>query len=145
VAGTTASPAGPPGAGAARRARLFAAGLIAMLVVTRVPLPWRLSGLAFGVVALYAGIRLLVDLRALRRGGRRLPGRLGVSVGLVLAGLLMLSFLGEAALYPLVAEQDRCRDAALTHQDVDHCQQLLQERQDEIVRRLQGRPARAAG
>jgi hypothetical protein len=145
VASPTPPPTDPLVVAAARRARLFGVGLVAMLAVTQLPLPWRLSGLLFGVITGYAGIRLLIHLAALRRAGRRTSGRIGVSIGLALAAVLMLVFTSEAALYPIVAEQDRCTARALTHTDQQHCQDVFQQRQDEIIKRLQGRMTSAAG
>jgi hypothetical protein len=124
---------------AARNTRLFGIAVLATLVVTALELPWRLSGLAFGGVAVYAGVRLLSDLSAMRRTGRPAPGRVGVIVGIGLTGLLMLLLLGEAALYPWVAEQDRCLARAITHADQEQCHLQLDRHQQDLLRRLGGR------
>lgn len=120
---------------AAARTGLFAVSLLSMLLVTGLDLPWRLSGLAFGAVTIYAGVRLLVDLHALRQLTGRTPRRIGVITGIGLTGVMMLVLMGEAALYPLFADQDRCVSAALTHQDRQECRQEFARRQAELLRR----------
>jgi hypothetical protein len=125
---------------ASRRARLFAIALMATILVAVLPLPWRLSGLGFGGVAAYAGIVLLRDLAALRRAGRPAPGWLGVGVGLGLTSFLLLLYVGQAALYPLLAEQERCLARAVTHLDAAHCRTAFEQRQQEILRRFDTRP-----
>jgi len=123
---------------ASRRMRLFGAALLAVLVVQLLPLPWRLSGLGFGVLAIWTGVRLLSDLAALHRARQPAPGWLAVSVGLGLTTLVTLLFAAEAVLYPLVSEQERCTSAALTHLDQEQCQQTLEQRVSELGRRLRG-------
>lgn len=118
------------------RTRLFATALIATVVVSMLPLPWRLSGLGFGVIALYTGIRLLADLLALRRAGRTANGWVGVAAGLALSAFLLLMFAGQLALYPLFAEQERCSDRAITHLDASQCQTAFEQRRQEILGRL---------
>ena len=123
---------------AAGHTRLFGAALVATLLVTALDLPWRLSGLGFGALTGYAGVRLLTDLRLLRSDGRPAPGRLGVIVGIGLTGLMVLVLLGQVALYPLVADQDRCLAGAITHQDQKLCRQEFERRQQELLRRFEG-------
>jgi hypothetical protein len=121
---------------AARHTRLFAVALFATLLVTALDLPWRLSGLAFGSLVIYAGVRLLGDLRALQRVGRPAFGRIAVVLGIGLTGLMLLVLLGEAALYPLVADQERCLAGALTNQDRQQCHLDFEHRQQELLRRF---------
>jgi hypothetical protein len=125
---------------AARHTRLFAASLAATLLMIALQLPWRLAGLGFGTLTIYAGIRLLTALTALRRTGQPAPGRAGVIFGIGITGLMMLVLLGEAALYPLVADHDRCLAGAITHQDQKQCRDRFERRQQELLRRLE-RPA----
>lgn len=125
---------------AAGHTRLFGACVVATLLVTSLGLPWRLSGLGFGAVAVYAGIRLLVDLSELHRTGHPAPGRVGVVIGIGLTAFMMLVLVGQAALYPLVAEQDHCLATAVTHQDRQQCHQQFDRRQQELLRRLRGEP-----
>jgi hypothetical protein len=123
---------------ASRRLRLFGVLLLALLVVETLPLPWRLSGLGFGVLAIGTGIGLLSDLAALRRGGQPANGWIGVSVGLGLATLMTLMLGSEALFYPLVSEQEDCIAGALTHTAQQQCQQTLEQRMTELGRQLQG-------
>ena len=129
---------------AARHTRLFGISLVATIVVSGVNLPWKLTGFGFGLLTGYAGIRLLSDLSVLRRAGRPSPGRAGVIVGIGLAGLMLFLLLGEAVLYPLAAEQERCLGTALTHQDRKQCHQEFDRQQQELLRRFRrSGPARS--
>lgn len=131
------APAAPdPAARALRRARLFGTALLATVVVTVLPLPWRLSGLGFGVIALSAGIRLLVDLARLRRAGRPVGGWPGVAVGLAVSAFVLLVLGGQLAFYPLFAEQERCSDRAVTHLDAADCRAAFEQHRQEIFGRL---------
>lgn len=123
---------------ASQRLRLFGVLLLALLVVETLPLPWRLSGLGFGVLAIGTGIRLLSDLATLRRGGQPANGWIGASVGLGLATLMTLMLCSEALFYPLVSEQEDCIAGALTYTAQQQCQQTLEQRMAELGRQLQG-------
>jgi hypothetical protein len=121
---------------AAGRSRLLVISLLATLLVTALDLPWRLSGIAFGCLAIYSGSRLLADLFALRREGHRAPGRAGAIAGIGLAGLMLLVLLDELVLYPLVADQERCLARAITNQDQKQCRLDFERRQQELLRRF---------
>jgi hypothetical protein len=125
-----------PAARAQRRVRLFGTALLATVVVTVLPLPWRLSGLGFGVIALCAGIRLLLDLARLRRAGRPAGGWLGVTAGLAVSAFVLLILGGQLAFYPLFAEQQRCSDRAVTHLDAAGCRAAFEQHRQEIFGRL---------
>lgn len=124
---------------ASRRARLFGVTLLATVLVSTLDLPWRLSGLGFGAAALYSGIKLLLDLARLRNEGRPAGGLVGVAVGLAVTVFMMMIFAGQAAFYPLFAEQERCTKLAATHLDSELCRERFQQRQQELIDRLQGR------
>jgi len=121
---------------AAGRSRLFLVALLATVLVMPLSLPWRLSGLGFGAITLYAGLRLLIDLAALRRAGRTSNSWLGVVVGLATATFLMLLLAGQLALYPLFVEQERCVDRAITHLDTERCQAAFEAQRQELLRRF---------
>jgi hypothetical protein len=122
---------------AAARTRLFSVAVLSGVTVTlAVPLPWRLAGLGFAALAVYTGLRLLADLIALRRAGGEPQGWVGLSAGLALAGFVLLLLAGQAALYPLVVEQERCTATALTHQDERTCRSQFEQRQAELLSRL---------
>lgn len=133
----TRSPA-EVGRRASHRLRLFAVLLLALLVVETLPLPWRLSGLGFGLFAIGTGIRLLVDLAALRRAGLAAKGWISVSVGLGLATVVTLTLASEAVFYPLVSQHEQCLAGALTNTAADQCQQTLDQRVAQLGRQLQG-------
>jgi len=119
---------------AARRTRLFGTALVATLLTTGLDLPWSLTGIGFGVVVVYAGVRVLADVAALRRDGHSAPGRVGVIVGIGLTGVMLLVLLGQLALYPLVAGQQRCLAGALTHQDQKQCRLDYERRLQDLLR-----------
>lgn len=96
-------------------------------------LPWRVAGVVFSVLALVQGLRAVA---ALRRHRRRNPdvqamgpaGGVLVALGVaVAAGLTVLQLLMLAA-WPLVDEQDSCRDRALTRTAVQQCDDALMDR-----------------
>jgi len=127
----------------AGRIRLFGAALVAQLLTDLLPLPWRLSGLGFGLIAGWSGIRVLADLAALRRAGRPPHGVVGVIVGLALVTLLAADHLAQLVLYPIVAEHDRCTAAAITHLDGELCEVTFRRQLEELQQRVsggQGRP-----
>ncbi|WP_380167270.1 hypothetical protein [Jannaschia sp. R86511] len=101
------------------------------------PMPWRLAGLVFSVLALVQGVRALRALRAHRRSNRDgLPPGPGagalIGVGLVVAaGLTVLQVVLLAA-YPLVQEQESCRERALTRTALESCDQALFDELEEL-------------
>jgi hypothetical protein len=101
-------------------------------------LPWRAAGLAFSVLALVQGVRAITALRRHRRshpdvqamgptGGVLLALGVAMAAGLTVLQVLMLAF------WPVVAEQDACRDRALTRAAGDRCDDALLE-QLELLR-----------
>ena len=126
----------------AGRIRLFGAALVAQLLTDLLPLPWRLTGLGFGLVAGWSGIRVLADLAALRRAGRPPRGAVGVIVGLALVTLLAADHLAQLVLYPIVAERDRCAAAALTYLDGEQCEATFRRQLEELQQRVSGGPSR---
>jgi hypothetical protein len=126
--------------GAASRRRLFGVTLIATVAVTVLPLPWRLSGLVFAGIAGWAGVTLLADLTTLRRAGGAAPGWLSVIAGLGLATFMIMRFGLEIALYPMLADHERCLSQAITHLDRQQCQTTLEQREEKILERLRATP-----
>ncbi|HEY6793650.1 MAG TPA: hypothetical protein VI248_03090, partial [Kineosporiaceae bacterium] len=47
---------------AARRIQLFGVSLVSTVLVSGLALPWKLTGLGFGLLTGYAGVRSLADL-----------------------------------------------------------------------------------
>lgn len=100
-------------------------------------LPWRVAGVVFSVLAVVQGVRALRAVRAHRRahpdvqalgpaGGVLLVLGVVVGVGLTVVQVAML------ALWPLVAEQEDCRDRALTRVALERCDDALVDRLEEL-------------
>jgi hypothetical protein len=126
---------------AASSTRLFLAALIAALLVDSTPLPWRLSGFGFDLVAAWAAVRGLSALARLRRAGQASPGWFTLTLGLGVVFLGLTGLIGDAAFYPLVTEHERCLAQALTIQGRHRCDDTFEERRQEIIDRLQGSPS----
>lgn len=95
-------------------------------------LPWRVAGLVFSLLALVQGARAIAALRRHRRshpdvqamgptGGVLLALGVAVAGGLTVLQVLLLAF------WPVVAEQDDCRDRALTRSAAERCDDALLE------------------
>jgi prepilin signal peptidase PulO-like enzyme (type II secretory pathway) len=102
------------------------------------PLPWRVAGLVFSLLALVQGVRAIRALRAHRRthpdvlafgpaGGILLGLAVGVAAALTLLQVAML------ALSPVLLDLERCQDRALTRIAMDRCQEQLVERLEELT------------
>lgn len=113
--------------------RLFGVLLVAAVLPLFLPLPWRLAGLAFALGTLVVGVRLLFVLAAFRREGGRGSGFLGVSVGLGLAAVLLVQLGLQAALYPIVKDEQDCLARAATLRAEELCRDETERRLDELV------------
>jgi hypothetical protein len=118
----TSRPSPPLAERLSTRTRLFGALLVGAVIAIFLPLPWRLTGLGFGIAAITIGLRLLVALAQWRRSGGRGGGFIGVSVGLGLASVLIVYLSLEAAYYPVVRDRDQCMAQAPTLQAQQRCQ-----------------------
>lgn len=116
----------------------FGALILGLLLLSQTSLPWRMGGLAVAVAVLWVGTRLLAGLAAMRRLGRRRAGWLGVSAGLGFAMLMLIQLGAEAAIYPVVADRERCerRASSLTARGL--CEQEYERRLTELTTRLRG-------
>jgi hypothetical protein len=121
---------------ARQRIRLFGLLMAALLIVMTLPLPFRLAGIAFAAGAIFTAIRSLAALAALRRLGVRSRGQVGISLGLGVAGVLLLVLAAELAYYPVVVDFERCSAGANTRTAEKACEQRSQQRLDEILDRL---------
>lgn len=121
---------------ARQRIRLFGLLMIALLVVMTLPLPFRLAGIAFAAGAIWAAVRSLAALASLRRLGVRSRGQVGISLGLGVAGVLMLVLAAELAYYPVVSEFERCSAGANTSAAEQQCEQRSRQQLDDILKRL---------
>jgi hypothetical protein len=98
--------------------RLTAVLALGGLVLLLLPMPWTLAALPFAVGALVQGVR------AFRRAGERrivAEARRGMTILLAVASGTVLVTAAGAALWPIQAPYERCRDAALTVQAQQAC------------------------
>jgi Zn-dependent protease with chaperone function len=116
--------------------RLLTLLLIGLLVVLTVSLPFRLGGIVLAVGGIWTSVRVFRGLSAARRAGRPARGAVGAGLGLGMSVVLLLLLVMQAATYPLVAELERCREAAATRTAAEACRQDAQNRVDDWVRRL---------
>ncbi len=120
--------------------RLFLILLVGLIIVTQLPLPFRLGGFALALAIGWVGIQLLISMMALSRAGTSVRGWLAVIIGLGLAGVLTLVLGFQAVLYPMTVEHERCLSEANTLQAKETCNRLYQERLEKITRDLRTRP-----
>jgi hypothetical protein len=114
--------------------RLFLTLLLSLLVVSQLPLPFRLGGFVLALGNGWVGIRLMIGMLALRRAGRPVRGWSSVIVGLALSGALTLILAGQTALYPMTAERERCLAGANTLKAEATCNQNYQDRLQKLTR-----------
>jgi hypothetical protein len=116
----------PPGAAtpvpaAARPVRLFSLCLIAAVVASYQPLPWRFGASVFLVVAIVYGTRSLLALVGSAR-----PAQVAlVSCLLALSVVLLLAQVAQLIAYPLFSEYQQCVDGAITERGRDACEDRL--------------------
>lgn len=102
------------------------------------PFPWRVAGVLFSALAVVQGVRALRALRAHRKRHPDLQafgpaGGVLVGMGVVLGVVLTLLQLVLLAALPLVQEQDRCRDRALTRAALERCDDALLDRFEDLT------------
>lgn len=118
----------PPGAAtpvpaAVRPVRMFSLCLVAAVIASYQPLPWRFGAGVFLVAALVYGVRALLALVGSAR-----PTQVAVVSGLlVLSVLLLLAQVAQLIAYPLVVEHQRCVDAAITERARQACDDELRD------------------
>ncbi|GIG35287.1 hypothetical protein [Cellulomonas pakistanensis] len=115
-----------------RLARHFSVWLLAGVVVTLLPLPWRFASIAFLVGALVAGVRALVHV--LRTGLRGGMGAMLVA-GLLVTGLVLVGALGSLVTWRIDADRQACLQGALTRTAEAACERDY----DDAVADLTGR------
>lgn len=119
--------------------RRFGLFLAALLVVMTLPLPLRLAGIAFAVATVWTAVQCLSTLATLSRFGVRVRGRIGVSLGLGVAAVLLVALLFQLAFYRLVDDYERCLGGANTGTAQQTCQQQTKQRLERVVDRVSGR------
>lgn len=110
------------------RTRLFGVLLVASVLTAFLPLPWKLSTLAFGIACVVVGFQVIFALAASRRAGGEARGFLGVSVGLGVAAVLVVVTLLQAVLYPAFSDYQRCLSTASTLSARERCADELRPR-----------------
>jgi len=121
--------------------RHFGLFMVALIIVTTLPLPLRLAGIAFAVATLWTAVQCLSTLATLHRLGVPVRGRIGVSIGLGVAGVLLAALLFQLAFYPLVEGYERCLGGANTSTAQRACQDQTKQRLQELVDRVSGQLA----
>lgn len=121
--------------GVSRRLVIFALLLLACLLLSSAPLPWRMGSIAFAVAALVAGG---TTLRFVWRAKVR-----GVLVAAVVAGMAVSATLGLATLavipvWDIETARQECMAEAITHAAQRACltdyKDALEEYQDSVTR-----------
>lgn len=119
-----------------RLVRHFGVWLVAGVVVTLLPLPWRLASVVFLVGAVVTGIRALrAVLRSPLRGG--LPAML--ATGLLLTAMVLVGSLGSLATWSVDAERQACLGGALTRTAQAACERDYQDALSDLTDRLTSR------
>ena len=121
--------------------RRFGLFMVALLIVVTLPLPLRLAGIAFAAATLWSAVQCLSTLASLHRLGVPVRGRIGVSVGLGVAGVLLVALLFQLAFYPLVEGYERCLGGANTGTAEHACQDQTKQRLQQLVDRFSGQLA----
>lgn len=124
---------GPTPEGVREQLRLFLILLLGLIIVVQLPLPFRLGGLVLAAAAGWVGIRLLIAMGTLSRAGTAVRGWPSVIIGLGLTGVLTLVLGVQAALYPIIVEQERCLSGANTLKAKATCDQIYQDRLDRLT------------
>ncbi|MFI2755164.1 hypothetical protein ACGIF2_17180 [Cellulomonas sp. P22] len=109
---------------ASRRVMNFGLLMIATIVVSTLPLPWRAASLVFVVLAIVAGVRALVATRRARVRGALTPMLL---VGLAFAGMLSLTLVTMLATWPVQQAHEECLRGALTVSARAGCDQTYEQ------------------
>ncbi len=97
----------------------FGLFMLAAVIAMQLDLPWQLASLAFAVGAIIVGIRGLVRVFKKRIGG--FIAALLI-FGLALTGMLVLTSVGNLALWDEQMERQRCLNAAVTVAAQDACE-----------------------
>jgi hypothetical protein len=122
-----------------RLIRQFGVWLVAGVLVTLLPLPWRVAAIAFLVGAAVTGVRALrAVLRSPLRGG--LPAML--AAGLLLTGMVLVGSLGSLATWSVDADRQACLDGALTRTAQAACEREYRDGLDDLTERLTSRATR---
>jgi hypothetical protein len=109
---------------AGRLVRHFGVYLLASILVSTLPLPWRVATVAFLAGATVTGVRALMAVSRARLRGGLLPL---LTVGLVMTGVLATATLGSLAMWSVDADRQECLAGALTQTAQAACEQQYQD------------------
>jgi hypothetical protein len=115
---------------------LYVVLLIGLVIVSQLPLPFRLAGIVLALGTAWVGIQLLIMISARYRAGLGGRGWIMVTVGIGLAVVLLLMLVAEAVYYPLVSDLEHCRSQAVTPSAEKACDRATKDRMDDLVDRL---------
>jgi hypothetical protein len=119
-----------------RLVRHFGIWLVAGVLVTLLPLPWRVASIAFLAGAVVTGIRALrTVLRSPLRGG--LPAML--AAGLLVTAMVLVGSLGSLATWSVDAERQACLNGALTRTAQQACERDYEDGLADLTERLTSR------
>lgn len=129
-AGSTRATGSPLGQPHVRLTLEMALLLLGAELTRTLDLPWRVAGVVFSVLAVVQGVRAIRAVRAHRRAHPDLQafgpaGGVLLTLGVVVGVGLTLLQVGLLALWPVVREQEECRDRALTRVALERCDEAL--------------------
>lgn len=112
--------------------------LVGAQLCLELPLPWRVAGLVFSLLAVVQGVRAVRALRAHRRAHPDLQafgpaGGVLLVLGVVVAVSLTVLQVAMLALSPVLLDLERCQDRALTRIAMERCQDQLVDRLEELT------------
>lgn len=125
------APPGPTELGS--RPQVFWVLVLGTVATMQLELPFRLAGFALCLPAVWLGVTILVRLGRARRQARPATRRawpIGVGVGV--CAVMLFGLAADAALYPIVAERERCVAEANTRVAMAQCTDQV----DSRLRRL---------
>lgn len=107
-----------------RLTRHFSVWLVAGVVISLLPTPWRLATVPFLVGAGIAGVRALHAAGTARLRGGLLPL---LTAGLVMTGILLVGSFGSVATLRLDLDRQACLSSALTRSASAECERAWTE------------------
>ncbi|WGW10780.1 hypothetical protein LWF01_11660 [Saxibacter everestensis] len=109
----------------------FALLMLATVITSSFPLPWKIAALAFAIATIVFGIRSLIKVIRARIRGAML---LFVSLGLAIVLVMSVSLIGNVAFWPIQSRYENCLASALTDQANKQCQSDYMKELENLVR-----------
>lgn len=107
-----------------RAVLVFGLLMLGAVLTAQIDLPWQLISPLLTIGAIVIGVRALITVFRQRLGGVIVVLLIG---GLVLTGLLLLSSVGNLAMWDAQMERQQCLRSALTISAQDRCEQAYSE------------------